>query len=165
CIRDRNVTGVQMCALPISSTAALLPAPVIYKNGESITADTEIDGNTNSDNSTDTDKSLTAKTIDSSNERNNDLSSTTETEAVVEPSLLLTYQRFTTDLTEKIKKVIWRAVPAQQETSIDDIDDKAINKNIEGADKSVSTEKDDAKSASKDNNKENGNKENGDTAN
>src|SRR5699024_3367636 len=64
-----------------ASTAALLPAPVIYKNGESITADTEIDGNTNSDNSTDTDKSLTAKTIDSSNERNNDLSSTTETEA------------------------------------------------------------------------------------
>src|SRR5690606_27343915 len=145
-----------------------LPAPVIYKNGESITADTEIDGNTNSDNSTDTDKSLTAKTIDSSNERNNDLSSTTETEAVVEPSLLLTYQRFTTDLTEKIKKVIWRAVPEQQETSIDDIDDiddKAINKNIEGADKNVSTEKDDAKSATKDPNRENGNKENGDTAN
>src|SRR5690606_27005273 len=105
-----------------ASTAALLPAPVIYKNGESITVDAEIDGNTNSDNSTDTDKPATAKTIDSSNERNNDLSSITETEAVVEPSLLLTYQRFTTDSTEKIKKVIWRAVPEQQETSIDDID-------------------------------------------
>ena len=148
-----------------TAAAALLPAPVIYKNGESITADTEIDGYTNSDNSTDTDKPATAKTIDSSNERNNDLSSTTETEAIVEPSLLLTYQRFTTDLTEKIKKVIWRAVPEQHETSIDDIDDKTINKQIEEADKSVSTEKDDAKSASKDPNKENGNKENGDTAN
>ena len=148
-----------------ASTAALLPAPVIYKNGESITVDAEIDGNIDSDNSTDTDKSATAKTIDSSNERNNDLSSITGTETVVEPSLLLTYQRFTTDLTEKIKKVIWRAVPEQQETSINDIDDKTINKQIEEADKNVSTEKDDAKSATKDPNRENGNKENGDTAN
>src|SRR5699024_3427371 len=60
-----------------ASTAALLPAPVIYKNGESITADADIDGNTNRDNSTDTDKPSTAKTIDSSNELNDDLSSTT----------------------------------------------------------------------------------------
>lgn len=142
------------------SAAALLPAPVIYKNGESIIADVEIDSNTNSDNSTDTDNSSTAKTIDSSNELNNDLNSTTEIKTLVEPSLLFTYQRFTTDLTEKIKKVIWRAVPKQQDTSVGDINDKAINKEREEADKSVSTEKDNTKSVSKDHNKDNG-----DTAN
>ncbi|WP_296245905.1 MULTISPECIES: sensor histidine kinase [unclassified Psychrobacter] len=157
-----------------TSTAALLSAPVIYKNGESITADAEIEGNIDSDNCSETDKLATTKTIDSSNDLNDDLSSVAETEAAVEPlepleplepPLLFNYQRFTTDLTEKIKKVIWRAVPEKQETPIGDTNDKTINKNIEGADKGVSNEKKDAKSASQDNNKENGNKENGETAN
>ncbi len=151
-----------------TSTAALLPAPVIYKNGESITADAEIEGNIDSDNCSETDKLATTKTIDSSNDLNDDLSSVAETEAAVEPlepPLLFNYQRFTTDLTEKIKKVIWRAVPEKQETPIGDTNDKTINKNIEGADKGVSNEKKDAKSASQDSNKENGNKENGETAN
>ena len=154
---------------PVEATeVALLPAPAIYKNGESIIADTEIDDN----HSVSTDKLQSSEVVDVpsniasdiSSAINTDLKSADEVEAIVEPSLISNYQRLTSDLTDKIKKVIWRAVPENQEISLLSIEDNAINKNAENAGKNNSVEKDHAKDNSKGNNKEN-TKDNGETAN
>ena len=154
---------------PVEATkVALLPAPAIYKNGESIIADTEIDD----DNSVSTDKLQSSEVVDVpsniasdiSSAINTDLKSADEAETIVEPSLISNYQRLTSDLTDKIKKVIWRAVPENQEISLLSIEDNAINKNAENTGKNNSVEKYDAKDNSKSNNKENA-KDNGETAN
>lgn len=156
---------------PVEATeVALLPAPAIYKNGENIIADTEIDDNVDSDddNSVSTDKLQSSEVVDVpsniasdiSSAINTDLKSADEAEAIVEPSLISNYQRLTSDLTDKIKKVIWRAVPGNQEISLLSIEDNAINKNAENTGKNNSVEKDDSKG----NNKENV-KDNGETAN
>ncbi|WP_201609311.1 sensor histidine kinase [Psychrobacter immobilis] len=157
--------------MPVEATeVALLPAPAIYKNGENIIADTEIDDNVDSDddNSVSTDKLQSSEVVDVpsniasdiSSAINNDLKSADEAETIFEPSLISNYQRLTSDLTDKIKKVIWRAVPENQEISLLSIEDNAINKNAENTGKNNSVEKDDSKG----NNKENA-KDNGETAN
>lgn len=153
-----------------ATEVALLPAPAIYKNGENIIADTQIDDNVDSDdnNSVSTDKLQSSEIVDVpsnidsdiSSAINNDLKSADEAETIFEPSLISNYQRLTSDLTDKIKKVIWRAVPENQEISLLSIEDNAINKNAENTGKNNSVEKDDSKG----NNKENA-KDNGETAN
>ena len=157
-----------------ATEVALLPAPAIYKNGENIIAEVEIDDDIDSDdnNSVSTDKLQSSEVVDVpsniasdiSSAINTDLKSADEAEAIVEPSLISNYQRLTSDLTDKIKKVIWRAVPENQEISLLSIEDNAINKNAENTGKNNSVEKDDAKDNSKGNNKENA-KDNGETAN
>ena len=152
---------------PVEATeVALLPAPAIYKNGENIIADTEIDDNVDSDddNSVSTDKLQSSEVVDVpsniasdiSSAINTDLKSADEAEVIVEPSLISNYQRLTSDLTDKIKKVIWRAVPENQEISLLSIEDNAINKNAENAGKNNSVEKDDSKGNNKENIKDNG---------
>ena len=164
-----DVNDKKSKSTPVEATeVALLPAPAIYKNGESIIADTEIDD----DNSVSTDKLQSSEVVDVpsniasdiSSAINTDLKSADEAETIVEPSLISNYQRLTSDLTDKIKKVIWRAVPENQEISLLSIEDNAINKNAENTGKNNSVEKYDAKDNSKSNNKENA-KDNGETAN
>ena len=170
-----DVNDKKSKSTPVEATeVALLPAPAIYKNGENIIADTEIDDNVDSDddNSVSTDKLQSSEVVDVpsniasdiSSAINNDLKSADEAETIFEPSLISNYQRLTSDLTDKIKKVIWRAVPENQEISLLSIEDNAINKNAENTGKNNSVEKDDAKDNSKGNNKENA-KDNGETAN
>ena len=170
-----DVNDKKSKSTPVEATeVALLPAPAIYKNGENIIADTEIDDNVDSDddNSVSTDKLQSSEVVDVpsniasdiSSAINTDLKSADEAEAIVEPSLISNYQRLTSDLTDKIKKVIWRAVPENPEISLLSIEDNAINKNAENTGKNNSVEKDDAKDNSKGNNKENA-KDNGETAN
>ena len=170
-----DVNDKKFKSTPVEATeVALLPAPAIYKNGENIIADTEIDDNVDSDddNSVSTDKLQSSEVVDVpsniasdiSSAINTDLKSAYEAETIVEPSLISNYQRLTSDLTDKIKKVIWRAVPENQEISLLSIEDNAINQNAENTGKNNSVEKDDAKDNSKGNNKENA-KDNGETAN
>ncbi|MDA5132654.1 ATP-binding protein [Psychrobacter sp. ANT_H3] len=166
-----------------ATEVALLPAPAIYKNGESVTALTdvqnetiEVNGDSDNDTSLVTDKSQPSELIDVpskvnsnvntdiSSAINTDINSNDESKTINEPSLRSNYQRFTSDLTDKIKKVIWRAVPENQEISLLSIEDNSINQNAENTDKNNSTEKNDAKDNSKSNNKENA-KDNGETAN
>ena len=164
-----------------------MPEPASYKNGENVTAltdaqneiiEVEVEGDSDSDNDTSlvTDKSQPSEPIDVpskvnsnvntdiSDAINTDINSNDESKTINEPSLRSNYQRFTSDLTDKIKKVIWRAVPENQEISLLSIEDNAINQNAENTDKNNSTEKNDAKDNSKSNNKENA-KDNGETAN
>ena len=120
-------------------TITVLPAPPIYRNGENIAVDrdintdadvnieTKIDNGDISNANSDTDsieahatliESTDADSIqtDSSNatdlvNRNDTVGSTSES------SLIANYHNFTNDLTDKIKKVIWKAVPETEEPS------------------------------------------------
>ncbi|MGE6475520.1 ATP-binding protein [Psychrobacter sp. NPDC078631] len=87
-----------------TDSIAELPTPTIYKNGEDIAAnneDNETDDNARLDNGL-SDESL----IDSASKRQ---------PATGESSLLADYYSFTSELTDRIKKVIWRAVPDSTE--------------------------------------------------
>ncbi|MGO2339864.1 MAG: HAMP domain-containing sensor histidine kinase, partial [Psychrobacter sp.] len=102
-----------------TDSIATLPAPLIYKNGESIIPDTDttdheaeitlLDSPTNKDTSeTDATKNLAT--------HENSL------DAINEPLLSANHHHFTNELTTKIKKSIWKAVP--------DTKDNSTNKNV-----------------------------------
>ena len=87
-------------------TTALLPAPPIYKNGESLTVvdDTNIEASID-DNVVVAEPSTKTDIESAESSDSNSLKTSSST------SLIADYYNFTNDLTEKIKKVIWKAVP------------------------------------------------------
>jgi len=87
-----------------TDSIAELPTPTIYKNGEDIAASNENNKN-NAEVNTDNDL-LGESSIDSASKRQ---------PATSESSLLADYYRFTNELTDKIKKTIWKAVPDSTE--------------------------------------------------
>ena len=107
-------------------TFVILPAPPIYRNGESIV----LDGNDAADDALNADVTavITDHTdmtgLETSTSVTDASNATVEENAAENPiisdntsainpevSLITNYQSFTTDLTEKVKKVIWKAVP------------------------------------------------------
>ena len=176
-----------------ASTVAALPAPAIYKNGENVTPPTdvaEIDSVTDINVDVDTKKNIETANdgsgititeaqpsdiVDVNSDgndgdgNNSDSNNSAEaSEPLTQPSLLFNYQRFTTDLTDKIKKVVWRVVPEKQEITALDSNNGAIKDNVDNADKNVSAEKDGSKIAQKDSTKDNTKesaKDNGDSSN
>lgn len=90
----------------------LLPAPPIYKNGESMATngDGETDISLTIDTRTDAACADTALTETGNPE-------TTSHETTSTSSLLANYHSFTTDLTDRIKKVVWKAVPDSKANS------------------------------------------------
>ncbi|MGE6441988.1 ATP-binding protein [Psychrobacter sp. NPDC078409] len=91
-----------------TDSVAELPTPTIYKNGEDIAASNE-NNESNDDASLDNDLS-----DESSIDNANKLQPTTG-----ESSLLADYYSFTSELTDRIKKVIWKAVPDSTEPASD----------------------------------------------
>lgn len=114
-------------------TVVILPAPPIYQNGESV----ELVSNEDALNSAVTDISTESTDVIGSTEMTGLKTNTSVTNAsnnakvkenaalnpmisdntsVITPelSLITNYQSFTTELTEKIKKVIWKAVPSDK---------------------------------------------------
>ena len=134
-------------------TAALLPAPPIFRNGENVIIDADI--------STDADTVINHDNDNSSALNPLEPASTSDTlETVNQSSLLANYQSFTSDLTDKLKKVIWRLVPEKPEVlenAKPDIEEtigsNTINSTLETA-----------KDSLKENNKESS-KENSETSN
>ncbi len=119
-----------------SESVVILPAPPIYQNGENLVND----ANTSTDNESD---NIVNQESDSANLEQVEPTNTSETlEKVGNSSLFDNYHSFTSDLTDKLKKVMWRAVPEKQRSSedhdhaIDDISGKnAINSDKEDANK------------------------------
>ncbi|HAR75662.1 MAG TPA: HAMP domain-containing histidine kinase [Psychrobacter sp.] len=123
-----------------SESIVALPAPPIYQNGENVV----IDADPSTDNESDTVINLESNsaTLDQVEPTN-----TNETlEKVSNSSLFVNYHSFTSDLTDKLKKVMWRAVPEKQTSSEtpdhaieqgieQGIDNNAINSNKENANK------------------------------
>ncbi|WP_201511243.1 sensor histidine kinase [Psychrobacter alimentarius] len=113
---------------------AILPAPLLYKNGESLvleedaSADVSVDSSSNSsDTSTVSGDSIqgTLSDIDSSKPLAKDPLKSNSTS-----SLIADYHNFTNDLTGKIKKVMWKAVPEDKTSAHSQMaivtEDKAI---------------------------------------
>jgi len=87
-----------------TDSIADLPTPIIYKNGEDIAASNE---NNDSDDDTSIDNDLSDESlIDSASKPQ---------PSTGESSLLADYYSFTSELTDRIKKVIWKAVPDSTE--------------------------------------------------
>lgn len=136
----------------------ILPAPPIYRNGENLALDsndaaadasnadvtdiiaesTDVMGNADikgletSPSATDASKDAKVK----ENTAKNPILTDDTTAINPEASLIPNYQSFTTDLTEKIKKVIWRAVPDNEEDvqkSAETHNDNEMTVNSEGA--------------------------------
>ncbi len=112
---------------------ATLPAPDIYKNGENVVIDADVssDINTNGD-SLNTD--ITTKSDQIEPTITND-----ESETTIETSLKANYHSFTTELTDKIKKVAWRAVPNNKQLSGID-SDKTVKNTLESKSIDITTE-------------------------
>lgn len=101
---------------------AMLPAPLLYRNGESLVL--EEDGNTDVsvDNSAD---NLDASTVSADATNKGTASDVESSKTLVKnslksnstSSLIADYHSFTNDLTGKIKKVMWRAVPENKISS------------------------------------------------
>ena len=127
-----------------SESIVVLPAPPIYQNGENVV----IDADPSTDNESD---SIVNQEGDSATLDQVEPTNTNETlEKVSNSSLFVNYHSFTSDLTDKLKKVMWRAVPEKQtsfetpdhaieyaiEQGIEQgIDNNAINRNKENANK------------------------------
>ncbi|WAI86967.1 Osmolarity sensor protein EnvZ [Psychrobacter sp. SC65A.3] len=119
-----------------SESVVILPAPAIYQNGENLVNDAHTSTDNESDNTVNQDSDSTIlEQVEPTN--------TSKTfEKVGNSSLFDNYHSFTSDLTDKLKKVMWRAVPEKQRSSedpdhaIDDISGKnAINSNKEDTNK------------------------------
>lgn len=101
---------------------AMLPAPLLYRNGESLVL--EEDGNTDVsvENSAD---NLDASTVSADATNKGTASDVESSKTLVKnslksnstSSLIADYHSFTNDLTGKIKKVMWRAVPEDKISS------------------------------------------------
>ena len=116
---------------------AVLPAPPIYRNGENIAVDNEINTDANLDTTIDNSDISNANSDIDSMETLATLTESTDADSIQtdsntatnlvhrndtvgsssESSLMANYHNFTNDLTEKIKKVIWKAVPETEEPS------------------------------------------------
>ena len=127
-------------------TTALLPAPPIFRNGENVVIDSEVStDDVNHIMNQEDDNHIDVKQLESADTGNNKL------ETVSQSSLLANYQSFTSDLTDKLKKVIWRLVPEKPkvlENTNSDIEEtlgsNAINSTLE-------TAKDNLKESNKEN--------------
>ena len=118
---DASSTSEKM-KVETAEAMAMLPAPLLYRNGESLVL--EEDGNTdvNVDNSAD---NLDASTVSADVTTKGTASNVELSKTLVKnslksnstSSLIADYHSFTNDLTGKIKKVMWRAVPEDKISS------------------------------------------------
>ncbi|MER2011155.1 MAG: sensor histidine kinase [Psychrobacter alimentarius] len=101
---------------------AMLPAPLLYRNGESLVLDEDANTDVSVDNSAD---NLDASTVSADATTKGTASDVESSKTLVKnslksnstSSLIADYHSFTNDLTGKIKKVMWRAVPEDKISS------------------------------------------------
>lgn len=134
-------------------TMTVLPAPPIYRNGENIAVEHDLNSDTDADvnietkidkadiNNTNSDidsieahatltESTYADSIQTDSSTATDLVHRNDTAGSTSASsLIANYHNFTNDLTDKIKKMVWKAVPDTEELSavINDAKSTALN--------------------------------------
>ena len=116
----------------------VLPAPDIYKNGENVVIDADVSSDISSDadsetgmnNEINTDGDSLYTNITTKSDQIELTITNDESETTIETSLLSNYHSFTTELTDKIKKVVWRAVPNNKQPSAID-SDKTVKNTLE----------------------------------
>ena len=118
---DASSTSEKMKA-ETAEAMAMLPAPLLYRNGESLVLDEDGNTDVNVDNSAD---NLDASTVSADATTKGTASDVELSKTLVKnslksnstSSLIADYHSFTNDLTGKIKKVMWRAVPEEKISS------------------------------------------------
>ncbi len=143
---DASIGAHPKLKVDSNHTAALLPAPPIFRNGENVVIDSEVStDDVNHIMNQEDDNHIDLKQLESADTGDNKL------ETVNQSSLFTNYQSFTSDLTDKLKKVIWRLVPEKTEVlenAKPDIEEtigsNAINSTLE-------TAKDNLKESNKEN--------------
>ena len=143
---DASIGAHPKLKVDSNNTAALLPAPPIFRNGENVVIDSEVStDDVNHIMNQEDDNHIDLKQLESADTGDNKL------ETVNQSSLFTNYQSFTSDLTDKLKKVIWRLVPEKPEVlenAKPDIEEtigsNAINSTLE-------TAKDNLKESNKEN--------------
>lgn len=105
-----------------TDTMALLSAPPLYKNGESLVLNDDANSDVGTERGSDQ-LEVSAVLADSTShntQSNGDLSKNLNEPSIKSTStssLLADYHSFTNDLTEKIRKVMWKAVPEEKDAS------------------------------------------------
>ena len=124
-----------------------LPAPDIYKNGENVVIDADVSSDSSVDSVSDTGINNNINTDGDSLDTNitpksdqiEPIIANDESETTIETSLKANYHSFTTELTDKIKKVVWRAVPNNKQLSAID-SDKTVKNTLESKSIDITTE-------------------------
>ena len=135
-----------------NDTASLVPTPPIFKNGENVTVDENASADAAIINPESDSMTSNQSVVD-------DIGAAPEPEPDIQTSLFDNYQNFTSELADKLKKVMWRAVPEKSDTLEDTYsptektsDSDMVNDASESSDISI---KQSAKESSKDSNKDN----------
>ena len=118
---DASSTSEKMKA-ETAEAMAMLPSPLLYRNGESLVLDEDANTDVSVDNSAD---NLDASTVSADATTKGTASDVESSKTLVKnslksnstSSLIADYHSFTNDLTGKIKKVMWRAVPEEKTSS------------------------------------------------
>ena len=121
---DASSTSEKMKA-ETAEAMAMLPSPLLYRNGESLVLDEDANTDVSVDNSAD---NLDASTVPADATTKGTASDVESSKTLVKnslksnstSSLIADYHSFTNDLTGKIKKVMWRAVPEEKISSQND---------------------------------------------
>jgi len=112
--RDDATSSVDKNKTETTDSIAALPTPTIYKNGEDIAASNE-NNERNENNESNDDISNDNVLADESS-----IDSASKPQPTTgKSSLLADYYSFTSELTDRIKKVIWKAVPDSTELAND----------------------------------------------
>ncbi|MDN3502469.1 sensor histidine kinase [Psychrobacter sp. 5A.1] len=139
--KNNGADGIDKGKLETTDPAAEPPTPIIYKNGENIAANNDINTEDRIESPLfNTNKNAIHSDDTGSNHVEPSTSNHSALQTTDESSLLADYYRFTNELTDKIKKVMWKAVPDSNKsdsttgnidmtaaTSINDIESKDIS--------------------------------------
>ena len=129
---DSSLSIIDKSKSETADTKDVLPAPPIYKNGTSITLD-NADQNLEAHITLIEDNAKGEQSDADTSKNSENIGNTVETNS--ESSLISDYYKFTNDLTDRIKKVIWKIVPdsdisADSDTNIQAKNSQKANKAI-----------------------------------
>ena len=150
---DSSLSIIDKSKSETADTKDVLPAPPIYKNGTSITLD-NADQNLEAHITLIEDNAKGEQSDADTSKNSENIGNTVETNS--ESSLISDYYKFTNDLTDRIKKVIWKIVPDSDVSADSDTNIQA--KNSQKANKAIinaGTVKKDTKNSTQGDAKEN----------
>ena len=121
---DSSLSIIDKSKSETADTKDVLPAPPIYKNGTSITLD-NADQNLEAHITLIADNAKGEQSDADTSKNSENIGNTVETNS--ESSLISDYYKFTNDLTDRIKKVIWKIVPDSDVSADSDTNIQAKN--------------------------------------
>lgn len=101
---SQNTEGATQSKLESVEPTATMPAPTIYRNGETLIVDSITDNTT-------AEQNVTTPATATDDTEENAITSVAPINTTLTTSFINNYGKFTTDFTSKVKKAIWNLVP------------------------------------------------------